>query len=57
MGLDYLVSGEETTEPVDNRMPNRVREIQKLADKEKETILSIMDAYIRDCKAKQAYAS
>jgi transcriptional regulator with XRE-family HTH domain len=55
VSLDYLVSPEEKLDVVDNTMLLRVKEIQKLADNDRSTIISVIDAFIRDTKAKQAF--
>lgn len=40
---------------MDKNMAQRVKEIQLLTEKDKDKILSIVDAFIRDTKAKQAF--
>ena len=55
VSLDYLVSKEDKQEVIDNRMLQRIREIQKLAENDKQTIINVIDAYVRDTKAKQAF--
>ena len=54
--LDFLMSekAEEDT-AFDNDVIYRMGELQKLPDTEKEKINSIIDAFIRDTKAKQAF--
>ncbi len=37
-------------------MLNRMKEIQRLSEDDKNTIIKIMDAFIRDTKTKKAYA-
>lgn len=57
VSLDFLVS-EEAEEPkttMDKNMALRVKEIQLLSEKDKDKILSIVDAFIRDTKAKQSF--
>ncbi|RMG82810.1 MAG: XRE family transcriptional regulator [Bacteroidetes bacterium] len=55
VSLDYLVSNEEKQMAIDNGMLKRIMEIQKLSDPERNAILSVIDAFIRDTKAKQAF--
>ena len=56
VSLDYLVSEDDTLEVVDVDMLNRMREIQRLSDEDKTTVIKIIDAFIRDTKTKKAYA-
>ena len=56
VSLDYLVSEQENIEVVDTNMLNRMKEIQRLAIDDKETINKIIDAFIRDTKTKKAYS-
>lgn len=56
VSLDYLV-GEGINVHLDKRNLKRLEELQ-LLDKEKQHILyDLMDTYIRDAKARKAYAS
>lgn len=55
VSLDYLVSNEEKQMAIDNGMLQRIMEIQKLSDPERNVIVSVIDAFIRDTKAKQAF--
>jgi len=55
--LDYLMSEDETQEVIDNSMLQRVKEIQRLAKDDQNTITQVIDAFIRDTKTKKAYAS
>lgn len=57
VSLDYLVSDEETEELLNTEAVKRIRAIQKLPENEQDKLLSVLDAYIRDFNAKQAYAS
>ena len=57
VSLDYLVSDEETEELLNTEEVIRIRAIQKLPENEQDKLLSVLDAYIRDFNAKQAYAS
>jgi len=58
ISLDYL-AGEDEAEPkettLDKDMNWRIKEIANLSDKDKDKILSIVDAFIRDTKTKLAY--
>ena len=56
ISLDYLVSKDDTLEVVDTDMLNRMKEIQRLNTEDKNTIVTIIDAFIRDTKTKKAYA-
>jgi len=56
VSLDYLVSDKEEQEVIDTAMLDRMREIQQLTDTDQTTILQVIDAFIRDTKAKRAYA-
>jgi len=56
VSLDFLMSDKAKEEAVtDKDMIYRMQEIQKLPDNEKDKINSIIDAFIRDTKAKQAF--
>lgn len=57
VSLDYLVSEDDNVEVVDTDMLNRMREIQRLGNDDKNTVTKIIDAFIRDTKTKKAYAS
>ena len=46
---------EEQEEVLDNESINRVKEIQRLPAIEKNKILSVIDALIRDFKARQSF--
>lgn len=56
VSLDYLVSEEEQQEAIDNRMVKRIKELQKLSEADQLSILSVIDAFVRDAKTKQAYS-
>lgn len=56
ISLDYLVSEDDSLEVVDVDMLNRMREIQRLSEDDKTTVIKIIDAFIRDTKTKKAYA-
>ena len=56
VSLDYLVSDSDQEEALDNEAVKRIKEIQSLPPNEKDKVLSVVDALIRDFKTKQAYA-
>lgn len=56
VSLDYLMSEDDSLEVVDIDMLNRMKEIQRLAEEDKSTVVKIIDAFIRDTKTKKAYA-
>ncbi len=53
--LDYLV-GDSNTVVYDKDITNRIEDIINMSDDDKEALFKIIDAYIRDFKAKKAYA-
>ena len=58
--VDFLING-NTTEKAQSTLKDadlirQFKEIEGLPDSEKSTILKVVSAYIRDFKAKQAYA-
>jgi len=55
VSLDYLVGNSDIE--VNTNMLNRVLQLQKLSDEDKTIALKLLDAFLRDSKAKQAYAS
>lgn len=55
--LDYLMSDDDTQEVIDNSMLQRIKEIQRLAKDDQNTIINVIDAFIRDTKTKKAYAT
>ena len=56
VSLDYLMSEDDSLEVVDIDMLNRMKEIQRLTEEDKSTVVKIIDAFIRDTKTKKAYA-
>lgn len=56
VSLDYLMSEDDNLEVVDTDMLNRMKEVQRLNNDDKNTIVKIIDAFIRDTKTKKAYA-
>lgn len=57
VSLDFLVSDSEQEEALDKDMVSRIKAIQNLPDSEKEKVISVIDALVRDFKTRQAYAS
>lgn len=55
VSLDYLVSDGDQEEVLDNEAVRRIKEIQQLPDGDKDKIYSVIDAFIRDTKAKQSF--
>lgn len=53
VSLDYLVGN--TDYELDKATLKRILEISKFSDKDKEHIFVMIDAYIRDTKAKQSF--
>ena len=56
VSLDYLMSEDDSLEVVDIDMLNRMKEIQRLSEDDRNTVVKIIDAFIRDTKTKKAYA-
>ncbi len=56
VSLDYLMSDDVNLEVVDIDMLNRMKEIQRLNEDDKSTVVKIIDAFIRDTKTKKAYS-
>jgi len=55
VSLDYLV-GKSSLVVRDANILNRLEKIAKLPDTKQEELFNVMDAYLRDFKAKQAYS-
>jgi transcriptional regulator with XRE-family HTH domain len=53
VSLDYLVGNTELV--FDKAMLNRIQEVSKMDDDDKKQVFLVIDALIRDCKAKKAY--
>jgi len=54
VSLDYLVG---TTDGIPEKsMVKKINDIQKLPEEDKACVLKMIDAFLRDNKAKQAYA-
>jgi len=49
------VSDSEQDEALDNEVVKRIKAIQNLPKQEKDKVLSVLDALVRDFKTKQAY--
>lgn len=54
VSIDFLVG--KTTLELDSNVLKRVEEVSKLNDEEKDKIFMVIDALIRDFKAKKAYS-
>jgi len=54
VSIDFLVG--KTTLELDTNVLKRVEEVSKLSEEEREKIFMVIDALIRDFKAKKAYA-
>ena len=55
ISLDYLVGNTDLL--LDKNIMKRVQDIQLLTSEEKSHLFALMDAFLRDAKTKQAYAS
>ena len=56
VSLDYLV-GEGVNTHFDKKTLQRIQELELLEEDKKKTLFDLMDTYIRDAKARQAYAA
>ena len=54
VSLDFLVG--KTNVEIDSKALKRLQDIQKLNDNDKATVFEMVDAFLRDRKAKKAYA-
>lgn len=54
VSLDYLVG--KTDMELDSSTLNRIREVSMLPEQDKQQVFMVVDALIRDFKAKKAYA-
>lgn len=52
--LDYLID-EKATATFDKQTTKRINDIQTLKEEDKKHLFAIMDAFLRDSKARQAY--
>lgn len=55
VSLDYLV-GEGQNASFDKKTVKRIEEISLLEDDKRNTLFDLIDTYIRDAKARQAYS-
>ena len=56
--LDYLVDDPDTIAGIkDKAMLQRLTDIEKLDQEDKQTIVHVIDSLLRDTKAKKAYSS
>ncbi len=55
VSLDYLVGN--TDRLLNKTILNRIVDVQKLPDKDQEHLFVMIDAFLRDAKTRQAYAS
>ena len=55
VSLDYLVG--QTSADIDQNALNRLEDISKLPDEEKNMVFKVLDSLIRDFKTRKAYAS
>jgi transcriptional regulator with XRE-family HTH domain len=55
VSLDYLV-GEGVNASFDKKTLTRLQEIESLQDKDREHVLALLDAFLRDVRTKKAYA-
>jgi len=55
VSLDYLVGSSD--ELLDKSIVNKILQIQKLPKEPKDHVLALLEAFLRDQKTKQAYAS
>ena len=53
VSLDYLVGSTDLL--LDKNIINRIQDIQKLDNENKKHLFALMDAFLRDYKAKKAY--
>jgi transcriptional regulator with XRE-family HTH domain len=54
VSLDYLVGNSDIV--VDRVLLNKITDIQKLPEQERSVVTILLDAFLRDYKAKQAYS-
>lgn len=54
VSLDYLVGHSDLM--LENKVLDRVLDIQKLSNKDQEDLFAMVDAYLRDTKARVAYS-
>jgi len=56
VSLDYLV-GEGVNSKFDKRTLKRLQDLELLEEDKKSTLFDLIDTYIRDSKARQAYSA
>ena len=57
VSVDYLLNDDIADNSLKNiELVNRLKELEKMDDKRKNTIISILDVYIRDFKAEKTYS-
>ncbi len=56
VSLDYLV-GDVINPSFDKRMVERLQDFELLTEKDRAHLFALLDAFLRDAKAKKAYAS
>ena len=54
--LDYLVD-DSAVASFDKQTVKRLKDIEHLAEDDKKTLFSMMDAFLRDAKTRKAYAA
>lgn len=54
--VDYLIGGTDTIK-LDKKMLSRIQDIQHLDEQQQQYVFALLDAFLRDHKAKKAYAS
>ncbi len=55
VSLDYLVGNSDLL--LEKNVVNKIMDIQKLGTEDKAHVFAMLDAFLRDHKAKKAYAS
>jgi transcriptional regulator with XRE-family HTH domain len=55
VSLDYLV-GEVLKPSFDKRMLERLQDLEMLSENDKQHLFALLDAFLRDAKAKKAYS-
>ena len=56
VSLDYLVNEDVKEDALDKDAVKRIKDIQKLPTEEKNKVLAVIDALVRDFKTRKAYA-
>jgi transcriptional regulator with XRE-family HTH domain len=55
VSLDYLAGNADAV--LEKALVKKINDIQKLPEEDKNTVIKLLDAFLRDHKAKKAYAS